>query len=278
MKNLEQNLFSDLCEIYLLNNNEIDGLIPLLIFPDNSLLEDTERMKVLNTHYIWRISLSDQRLLDYIELTYKDKVFYARKFITLSKREKQADNTAYDEFETIVIIIVLPEEISIFGKDLLLKLTSEIILRFEGRIYKVINSERTKREIIKSPRMQSSIKEGDEVRKELMNFLTNICMSYFASIIEQKKTETLDQQKALEVEIKAKNTTENEILNALVKITHLKDFLETELMKEMIDIWYPNEEVMIGFPVIPKVNDYVLTIEKESDIWLSKKINLHILQ
>ena len=141
---MADNQFSELCEVYLLNNHRVHGLIPLVICPDKTVEEDMDRMKILNTHYVWRISLRDQRLLDYIDLAYKDKVFYARKFITLAKMEMQSEGLEHDEFITIVIIIVLPEELSIFGKDLLLKITSEIILNFEGKVFKIIDSRRTK--------------------------------------------------------------------------------------------------------------------------------------
>ena len=138
-----------------------------------------------------------------------------------------------------------------------------------------------------------------------MDFINKTCSDFFSSIIVQNKAKNIEQQKAisffamkgikseklgplsiqsigksenhLEIEIKAKNNTENMIENTSIKITHLKDFLEKEIMKEMIDVWYPDEELLIGFPLIPHVDDYVLTIKKEDDIWLSKKINLQLL-
>ncbi len=289
----------------MLNYNENFGPVPFFVYPDSSLKQNKERMKLLNVHYIWQISLKEQSLLDYIDLGYKDKFFFARKFITVSKKQIHEKGPEYDNFETIVIILALPEDLSMFGGELLIKLTSEIISNFEGLLYKVIKSESYKEEIIKTSKIKEIIKQGDNIKNNLKLMIDTTCVDFFSSILKKENPSSLKQQKAIsfftlkgiteeklgvlaiqeirttnnqsEIEIKAVNNTKSDLINTSIKITHLQDFLEKEIMNERIDIWYPNEELMLGFPILPKVDEYLITIKKEDDTWLSRKINLKLL-
>jgi len=249
--------------------------------------------------------MKEQTLLDYIDLGYKDKLFFARKFLTIFKKKRQKEGPEYDHFETIVLILALPEDLSIVGGELLVKITTEILANFEGLLYKIIKSESYKKEIIKNEKIKKLIREGDSLSKELWQLIDQVCFNFFSSILRKTDPSSIKQQKAIsfftlmgitnekvgslaiqeirktddksEIEIKAINNSDKEILNTSIKITHLKDYLEKEIMKEFIDVWYPNEELIIGFPVLPEENEYLLTIKKKEDIMLSRKINLKLI-
>ena len=60
-----------------------------------------------------------------------------------------------------------------------------------------------------------------------------------------------------ELEIMVKNTTEKEINNAKVNITHVKDYFEKEILNQEIDFWFAEEELLFISPIIPHINEYL---------------------
>jgi hypothetical protein len=321
--------YSEFCEIYLLYNDEINGPVTFFTYPDILLKKDPEKLRLLNIHYIWRVSMKEQALMDYIDLGYKDKIFFARKFITISKRKKHEKGPEYDNFDTIVIILALPNQLNLFGGDLLINLTKNIISNFEGKLFKIFQAEIAKDQIIKSPRIKEMIKHGDTIQQELKNLINITCNDYFNSTLKKIDTKSIKRQKAIaffalkgidaaqlgikdnrflssdsskisneetityksplsissvniaendrEVKILIENKTKENLNNISLKISHLKDFFEIEIMNQSIDQWFPYEQLIFSFPIISKINKYLLIISQNNELWLSKKIDLKFL-
>jgi len=82
-----------------------------------------------------------------------------------------------------------------------------------------------------------------------------------------------------ELEIMVKNVKEDEFNNLLIKIAHIKDFFERQILDHSIDCWYPNEDILFTLPIIPSKNEYIfLTIENSHHTkYLTKKIDLEHL-
>lgn len=83
-----------------------------------------------------------------------------------------------------------------------------------------------------------------------------------------------------ELEIMIRNVKGDEFSNLLIKIAHIKDFFERQILDHSIDYWYPNEDILFTLPIIPQKNEYIfLTIENSHNTkYLSKKIDLeHII-
>ncbi|MFX1259819.1 MAG: hypothetical protein ACFFAN_18360, partial [Promethearchaeota archaeon] len=119
----EYNAFSEFCEVYLLYFDKLHGQVPFFVYPASLIKNNTEKMRPIKIHYIWWMDIKEQAVLDCIDLGYKNKIFFGRKFITLSKRKKNQSGLQNNNYETIVIILALPIDISIFGGDLLIKMT-----------------------------------------------------------------------------------------------------------------------------------------------------------
>ncbi len=83
-----------------------------------------------------------------------------------------------------------------------------------------------------------------------------------------------------ELEILVKNYAQKELVNIDVKITHVKEFFEKEIMNQLIDVWAPDEELLFISPIIPHINEYLFFIVEESskEKLLSKKIDLSLIQ
>lgn len=311
----EKKPFEDLFEIYLLYLDETRGNFPFLIFPDETIKNNKEKMRPIKIHSVWWTDMRDQAVMDHIDLEYGNKMYFARKFLTLSKRNQHWIGSNFNYPETITIILALPADIYIFGVDLLNKLTTNIIKDFEGKLYKVIESEIAKEEIIKSDNIIETIKIGEDVKQKVKNLIVNTCKGFFSSVIKEADKNSIKLQKAIsyfslkgidskynvfsdernsfskikvfepkiggnnnnEFKIIVQNNSQKEYNNISIKITYLKDFFETEIMNHTIDIWFPEEELLFISPIIPGINEYHLFIEYKRNQCFSKKIDLNAL-
>ncbi|MFX0012366.1 MAG: hypothetical protein ACFE9R_18785 [Candidatus Hermodarchaeota archaeon] len=83
-----------------------------------------------------------------------------------------------------------------------------------------------------------------------------------------------------ELEILVQNNSLHTIKGTIVKINHLKEYFEKEVMIETIDSWEAQEELVFISPIIPYVDDYLFFIidEVSNEKLLSKRIDLKLLE
>ena len=83
-----------------------------------------------------------------------------------------------------------------------------------------------------------------------------------------------------ELEIIVKSNTDKELLELTVKITHVHEYFEKEVLNESIDLWFPREELVFFSPIIPQINEYLFFIydENKKERLLSKRIDLELLK
>ena len=83
-----------------------------------------------------------------------------------------------------------------------------------------------------------------------------------------------------ELEILVQNNSLQEVKGIIVKINHLKEYFEKEIMIETIDNWFPQEELVFISPIIPHIDEYIFFIidEVSNEKLLSKRIDLNILK
>ena len=82
-----------------------------------------------------------------------------------------------------------------------------------------------------------------------------------------------------ELEIIVLNNSNDEKQDLEVKITHLKEFFEKEVMNQHVDLWFPNEELVFISPITPQVNEYLFFIidQETNRRVLSQKIDISTL-
>ncbi|MFX1259823.1 MAG: hypothetical protein ACFFAN_18380, partial [Promethearchaeota archaeon] len=148
----ENNPFEKLYVVYVLYFDEERGHIPLLIHPsvNDDLKYDKSFMRPIKYHPIWFLEIEEQAELDHIDLEFKNYLFLGRKFLTTSKRKKRRAGFKEETPETIVIIICIPNDIAIFGDELIQIMTEKIRENFEDKLFKIIECEIAKEQIIKS--------------------------------------------------------------------------------------------------------------------------------
>ena len=324
--------FEGLYEVFLLYFDDNRGHIALLIYPDDNIKNDPRKMRPIEIHTIWYVDMKDQAVMDYVDLEYHGNIYFARKFLTLSKGSNNDIGSDMFSTETMIIMIALPIDISIFGGELLNQLTINIIKNFEGKLYHIIESENAKEEIIKSSKIKKIISKGEKIRERIKDIISVTCKNFFSSVIKKKEIRSIKQQKALsylslkgldsaliangegneifsnvklfdtqlksnaepfvrtslkisnvkindiskELEIIVQNKTEKEFNNISVRITHLKDYFEKEILDHVIDIWFPREELLFISPIVPNISEYNLFIKEDDNHLLSKKIDLDI--
>ncbi|TFG27384.1 MAG: hypothetical protein EU532_07585 [Promethearchaeota archaeon] len=332
---LEEKHIQELCMVYVLYFDEAQGHIPLLIFPDDRYREDKKFMRPIKYHSIWFLSSEDLSALDHIDLEYKGFTYFGKKFLTKSKREKRRAGLEEETPETIVIIVSLPKDIEIFGDGLIKILTKEIKDKFDDKLYKIIECEIAKEQIIKTEKVKKCIKEGTEIKNQLRGLIADIADDYFSRVIKKKDSTSIKQQKAIsflsligydishivsdsskgsfsnikifdptkvdqndlslkapfmisnitllddskELEILVHNKTDKEYSNLRVKITHVRELFEKEVMDQLIDIWFPDEELLFISPILPQISEYLFFIidEHNKNKLLSKKIDINLL-
>ncbi|MBY9016214.1 MAG: hypothetical protein KGD68_11020 [Candidatus Lokiarchaeota archaeon] len=83
-----------------------------------------------------------------------------------------------------------------------------------------------------------------------------------------------------EMEILVQNNSLEEVKGIIVKINHLKEYFEKEIMIETIDKWFPQEELVFISPIIPHIDEYIFFIidEVSNEKLLSKRIDLSLLK
>jgi len=82
-----------------------------------------------------------------------------------------------------------------------------------------------------------------------------------------------------ELEILVQNNSLHAIKGTIVRINHLKEYFEKEVMIESIDFWDAQEELVFISPIIPHIDEYILFIidEVTNEKLLSKRIDLKLL-
>jgi hypothetical protein len=305
------------------------------MFPDEKLKDNKDFMRPIKYHPIWFLDVEEQEALDHIDLEFKGYTFFGKKFYTKSGRKKRRAGLDEETPETIVIIISLPEDLDIFGDELIRKLTKIIKRKFGDRLKDVIECEISKEEIIKTKKVKDCIEKGEKIREEMKEVLKKSCKEFFSSVIKQKDASSIKKQKAIsflalkgidlthilnsddsfanikifepkkgkeaqldltkpfaimninviedsqELEILVRNNTKEEFNNINVKITHVKEFFEKEIMNQTIDQWYPEEELLFISPIIPHIDEYLFFLVEESnnrEKLLTKKIDINTLE
>ncbi|MFX0031830.1 MAG: hypothetical protein ACFE8E_02715 [Candidatus Hodarchaeota archaeon] len=305
-----------LCEIFLLYFDEEFGPVPLLITPDESLKDNLDIMRLIRIHSIWFLDISDQTSPDRMDLEYKEKIYFAKKFLISSKREKRRSGSEEDLFETLVLILALPIDMDIFGGTLLKKMAERIIKHFSSKISHLIDAEVAKTQAIKTPTIKSLINIGEAIKKRIKVLIKNTCSQYFQSVIKRTDSTTFKLQKAIsylslkgvpinyifseeddlgfsnvklfeskvltnelygfeknfrilrtdmdkdtqEVEILIKNQSKNLFNNICAKVISIQEFFESEVLREKIEKWVPEEELIIVSPIYSTSHEYFLYI------------------
>lgn len=193
----EKNPFEELAIIYILYFDEAQGHMPILIYPVETYKNDKTFMRPVKYHPIWFLSSNESDALDHIDLEFKGYTFFGKKFLTLSKREKRRSGLEETTPETIIVIVSLPNKIEIFGDELIRILTKEIKDNFENKLFKIIDSEILKEELIKSPKIKKRIESGQAIKKELRDLIEKTTNTFFSNVIRNSDTTSIKMQKAI---------------------------------------------------------------------------------
>ena len=199
-KSPEKALKEEICVVYILYFDEAKGHVPLLIFPfeEGYKLKDDKRfMRPIKYHPVWFLSIEEQEPLDHIDLEFKGYTFFGKKFQTKSKRKKRRAGLKEESPEIIVVIASVSNDIAILGDELIHLITDEIKEKFDDKLFKIIECEIAKNEIIKTPEIKKIIEEGMNIKEDLNKMIRKITDNYFLNAIKQKDIHSITQQKAL---------------------------------------------------------------------------------
>ena len=332
----KNNPLEELAVVYVMYFDEAQGHMPLLIYPDDMYRNNKIFMRPIKYHPIWFLSLDESDALDHIDLEFKGYTFFGKKFLTHSEREKRRAGLEEETPETIVVIVSLPNNIALFGDELIRLLTEEVKDNYEKRLFEIIDSEILRDEVIKSPKVKERIKQGKVIKEQLRDSIEKTTNTFFSDVIRNSDTTSIRMQKAIaylafkgidvshidskdyegafsniqlfdpskkgevnfidkkpfmilkiniiedsqELEILVQNNSLHAVKGVVVRINHLKEYFEKEVMIETIDFWDAQEELVFVSPIIQYIDEYIFFIIDEitNEKLLSKRIDLKLLK
>ncbi len=187
----------ELCYVYILYFDEERGHVPLLMYPDDELKNDKDFMRPIKYHPVWFLEIEESEALDHIDLEYKGYTFFGKKFLAKSGRKKRRAGLNEETPETIVMIISVPDDLNIFGDDLLGKLIKIIQDKYKDKLHQIIECELAREEIIKTPQVKQCIKEGTEIKEKMKTMIRNNLKEFFSSVITERDASSIRKQKAV---------------------------------------------------------------------------------
>ncbi len=97
----------------------------------------------------------------------------------------------------------------------------------------------------------------------------------FRQKIEVQNISLMDNDQKLKIVVK--NTSNRNLINVIIRITHIQEFFEAASWSTTIDEWYADEELIFQYPrIIAENNDeYMLRVEDSTGKLLVKKISFH---
>lgn len=165
------------------------GIIPLLIFPDESIKYNKNLMRPIIYHPIWFLSTGKGKETEYINLSYKRNIFIGRKYQLFPEKEDLKTIFIKDYLWNIVIISVFPYEFNIY-KRFYSQLTLEAILKdYIKSFVKIIKSEILKNDLVQNPKNVRIMNEGDLLKEKIKNLLKAFFFEEHRNLIflERKK-------------------------------------------------------------------------------------------
>ena len=160
--------------------DDIRGIFPLLIFPDESIKNNEKKLAPINYHPIWALSSKDESESEYVNLIYRGNIYIAKKYHFYTETVERKVNYLEPSYKKIVSILVLPKKMNFFRRILLKIALENTIQEYILFFHKIVISEILKQDLIKIPKNESVIKEGEFVKESIKNLLIDI-------FIEQKQ-------------------------------------------------------------------------------------------
>lgn len=174
---------SELIHVFIMYYDETVSFIPLFSYPDEIIKMNDESICPIKYHPIWFLELEDHHDFEHIDITYKGKVYCAKKYKVFSKRSAIRPEFRNKIFDIIVIIIVLPKVMDSFKLNFLNIISEILIGEFKTSFYKIIESEILKENLIRTPKVMEIIKIGESLKYEIKTVLKNIWDVNFAKIM-----------------------------------------------------------------------------------------------
>lgn len=158
--------------------DDIRGIFPLLIFPDEFIKDNKKKMAPVNFHPIWALSAKGESNSDNINLIYRGNIYIAREYQFYPEIEERKTHYIEALCKKIVSILVLPKKMNLLRRNFLKIALENTIQEFKLFFHKIVISEILKQDLIKLPKNESVIKEGEILKENIKNLLKNILLEY----------------------------------------------------------------------------------------------------
>ncbi|MBN1801187.1 MAG: hypothetical protein JW891_06740 [Candidatus Lokiarchaeota archaeon] len=192
-----KSLFDEYCYVYVMCFDEEKGHLPLIIFPHEKYQDNKKFMRPIKYHPIWFFQISEQDALDHVDVEYKGYTFIGKKFNTTSKRAKKRAGLKEETPETIIVIVSLPNDLVIFGDDLIRIMTDGIQEKFGNKLFEIIEYLDAKEQIIKTPETKKTLEKGSKLKNDLRTHIEDILSDFFSKAIKRTDNLSVKKQKAL---------------------------------------------------------------------------------
>ncbi|HMF31613.1 MAG TPA: hypothetical protein VKK79_09375 [Candidatus Lokiarchaeia archaeon] len=317
----EKGTLASFTQVILCYFDEVRGHQPLASFPDKDLIYDEVAVKPLFIHSVWFLSVEEQEEFDHIDLEYSGRTFLAKKFRAPSDRKKERAGCEEDDFETIVLFVSVPDELSVIGSDVLKNLYDAIRQSLLEDLHKLVKGDICRTKPIKTPQIRESLVEAEEVKERFYK----VCewnLAHMSANMIRKISDSVTKQKALSylmlvngenhganaadsslfdisegttstigpligvssinfcaekecIEVILVNNLEADIESAKILVSNVQGFFEKSFFEQDVEFWFSHEEIMLKFPLLQDVRDYIIIVEEKGGRkLLNKKIDV----
>lgn len=173
---------SNLMQIFILHFDEINGNVPLLFFPDESIKNNEKFMDFFK----FQLLESEDKTNDkYISLDYDTKIYVARLFRISSKLGK-ISVPLESSSDIIIVTVLLPVEFVSYGLNFLNVVTELFFKEYKELLYYIFLSEILEENRIKTPKMRKIIEAGSHLKDQLRKSIKINQEKYFSLILSHQ--------------------------------------------------------------------------------------------
>lgn len=177
--------FSNLMQIFILHFDEINGNVPLLFFPDETIKNNEKFMEIFK----FQLLESEDKTNDkYISLTYETKIYLARLFKISSKLGK-ISVPLESSSDIIIATVLLPVGFVSYGLNFLSVITELFFKEYKELLYYIFLSEILEENMIKTPQVRKIIEAGSHLKDQLRKSIKANQKKYFSLILSHQKND-----------------------------------------------------------------------------------------
>lgn len=171
-------------QIFIMHFDEINGNVPLLFFPDESIRNNE---KFMDFFKCWFLDSEDNIDDKYISLNCDGKIYLARAYRISSNLDRKGSFPLKNSSDTIIVTVVVPTELVSYGIDFLNVITELFFKDYKELLCYIFLSEILQENGVKAPKMKKMLVAGTHLKEQLRKSIKNNQEKFFSLILSHQQ-------------------------------------------------------------------------------------------